>query len=128
MPLLINVFAQLAKSNSDLKLVIVAANECKRTSFQNLAGNMGIANRTVVLGKIPFDDLLLVYGLADLFAFPSDQEGYGLPPLEAMACGVPTVAMNCSSIPEVVRDGAMLLEDLAVDTWTSAMRCLIWKQ
>jgi glycosyltransferase involved in cell wall biosynthesis len=55
-------------------------------------------------------DLMLLYNAASLFVFPSLYEGFGLPPLEAMACGVPVVAANNSSIPEIVGDAAMLTE------------------
>jgi glycosyltransferase involved in cell wall biosynthesis len=55
-------------------------------------------------------DLVLLYNAASLFAFPSLDEGFGLPPLEAMACGTPVVAANNSSIPEVVGDSALLVD------------------
>jgi glycosyltransferase involved in cell wall biosynthesis len=56
------------------------------------------------------EDLLLWYHAATVFAFPSLAEGFGFPPLEAMACGTPVVTSNCSSLPEVVGNAALLAD------------------
>jgi glycosyltransferase involved in cell wall biosynthesis len=61
------------------------------------------------LGFVPFDTLRVFYEAASAFVFPSLYEGFGLPPLEAMACGTPVVASNVSSLPEVVGDAAVLV-------------------
>jgi glycosyltransferase involved in cell wall biosynthesis len=59
------------------------------------------------LGFVPFDTLRCFYESAAAFVFPSRYEGFGLPPLEAMACGTPVVTSNSSSLPEVVGDAAV---------------------
>jgi glycosyltransferase involved in cell wall biosynthesis len=61
------------------------------------------------LGFVPFDALRIFFESAALFVFPSLYEGFGLPPLEAMATGTPVVASNVSSLPEVVGDAALLV-------------------
>jgi glycosyltransferase involved in cell wall biosynthesis len=61
------------------------------------------------LGRVSDLDLMLLYSLADVFVFPSFYEGFGVPPLEAMACGVPVIVSNISSLPEVVGDAALLV-------------------
>jgi glycosyltransferase involved in cell wall biosynthesis len=61
------------------------------------------------LGFVPFDALRCFYELAEAFVFPSRYEGFGLPPLEAMACGTPVVTSSVSSLPEVVGDAAVLV-------------------
>jgi len=61
------------------------------------------------LGFVPFDTLRCFYEMALAFVFPSRYEGFGLPPLEAMACGTPVVTSNVSSLPEVVGDAAVLV-------------------
>jgi alpha-1,3-rhamnosyl/mannosyltransferase len=67
----------------------------------------GLGDRIVRAGFVRDEDLPALYSLAEVFVFPSLVEGYGLPPLEAMACGTPVVASNASSIPEVVGDAAL---------------------
>ena len=67
-------------------------------------------------------DLVQFYNLADLFVFPSLYEGFGLPPLEAMACGTPVVCSNASSLPEVVGDAALTVDPYDVEALAEAMR------
>ena len=61
------------------------------------------------LGFVPFETLRCFYQSATAFVFPSRYEGFGLPPLEAMACGTPVVTSNASSLPEIVGDAAILV-------------------
>jgi glycosyltransferase involved in cell wall biosynthesis len=73
---------------------------------------------------IPFiesEDLSALYTLASAFLFPSRYEGFGLPPLEAMACGTAVLAADCSSLPEVLGDGANLLNPDDEASWSQAM-------
>ena len=56
------------------------------------------------LGVVRDEDLPMLYNCADLFVYPSLYEGFGLPPLEAMACGIPVITSNTSSLPEVIGD------------------------
>ena len=58
---------------------------------------------------MPEEDKALLYNAAALFVFPSRYEGFGLPPLEAMACGTPVIAARAASLPEVVGDGGLLI-------------------
>ena len=62
------------------------------------------------LGRVSDLDLMLLYSLADVFVFPSFYEGFGVPPMEAMACGAPVITSNSSSLPEVVGDAALLVD------------------
>ncbi|HEV2581857.1 MAG TPA: glycosyltransferase family 1 protein [Ktedonobacteraceae bacterium] len=62
------------------------------------------------LGRVSDLDLMLLYSLADVFVFPSFYEGFGVPPIEAMACGAPVITSNVSSLPEVVGDAALLVD------------------
>jgi glycosyltransferase involved in cell wall biosynthesis len=64
----------------------------------------------IFTGYVPETDLPALYSGADLFVFPSLYEGFGLPPLEAMACGTPVVCSNSSSLPEVVGDAAVTFD------------------
>ncbi len=70
---------------------------------------------------VPYADGVLFYQLCRVFAFPSRYEGFGLPPLEAMACGAPVVCSSTSSLPEVVGDAAVMLPPDDVDGWAAAL-------
>ncbi|NLJ25266.1 MAG: glycosyltransferase family 4 protein [Firmicutes bacterium] len=73
-----------------------------------LAQNLGLEGRVSFPGFVPIESMPCLYNGAELFVYPSLYEGFGLPPLEAMACGVPVVAACSSSIPEVVGAGGLL--------------------
>ncbi|WP_406657589.1 glycosyltransferase family 1 protein [Methanolobus sp. ZRKC2] len=73
------------------------------------------------LGFIKDEDMPALYNLAGIFAYPSLYEGFGLPLLEAMACGCPVVSSNCSSLPEVVGDAAVMVDPYDIDTLAKAI-------
>ena len=75
----------------------------------------GIRQDVRFFGFVPERTLAALYRLADAFAFPSLYEGFGLPPLEAMACGTPVVTSMISSLPEVVGDAALLVDPYSVE-------------
>ena len=75
----------------------------------------------VFLGPVPNDDLPALYAGAMLFVFPSLYEGFGLPSLEAMACGTPVVCSNTFSLPEVVREAAIMVDPLDAEGLAAAM-------
>ena len=76
----------------------------------------------ILFHSMPDDDLPLIYGLADAFVFPSLSEGFGLPPLEAMACGTPVITSNISSLPEVVGDAGIMVDPYNVEELAEAIR------
>jgi glycosyltransferase involved in cell wall biosynthesis len=69
-----------------------------------------LGEHIIFTGHVDEDDLLALYQSADVFAYPSLYEGFGLPLLEAMACGVPVVCSNRASLPEVAGDAALLVD------------------
>jgi glycosyltransferase involved in cell wall biosynthesis len=73
-------------------------------------------------GFVPDQTLAALYRLATAFAFPSLYEGFGLPPLEAMACGTPVVTSRLSSLPEVVGDAAVLVDPYSVEDIADGLR------
>jgi glycosyltransferase involved in cell wall biosynthesis len=78
-----------------------------------------------LLGYLPREDLATIISGAANLVYPSIYEGFGLPPLEAMACGVPVIASNVSSIPEVVGDTGILLDPHDINAFTEAMNLMI---
>ena len=76
---------------------------------QRLVEELKLEKKVRFLGRVSDLELVTLYSLADVFAFPSFVEGFGVPPLEAMACGAPIITSNTSSLPEVVGDAALLI-------------------
>ncbi len=83
--------------------------------------DLQLENRVSILPSMRAAVLKVLYKTAEVFVFPSRREGFGLPPLEAMACGTPTIAMNLTSIPEIVQDGALLIDGAGAQTWADAI-------
>ena len=75
-----------------------------------------IGDSVFYLGKVDKQILVYVYNAADIFLFPSLYEGFGIPVLEAMACGTPVITSNCSSLPEVAGNAAVLVEPMDIQT------------
>lgn len=101
---LLNGFAQM-KGKEDCRLVLVGKAFAGRTNATK-ESDLGIADLTIHAGMVSQDDLVNLYNLADLFVLPSLYEGFGLPVLEAFACGTPVACSNTSSLPEVGGDVA----------------------
>jgi glycosyltransferase involved in cell wall biosynthesis len=79
----------------------------------------------VFTGCLPDEDLLLFYHAADCLVYPSFYEGFGLPVLEAMACGCPVITSNVSSLPEVAGEAALLIDPYRFETITAALVSLL---
>jgi glycosyltransferase involved in cell wall biosynthesis len=77
--------------------------------------------RAHFVGRVSSEDLLYLYNAAEFLAHPAFYEGFGLPPLEAMACGLPVIVSNVSSLPEVVGDAGLLIDPHDIDELTVAM-------
>jgi glycosyltransferase involved in cell wall biosynthesis len=91
----------------DLRLVIIGENISRYPAVRHAVIKSRVENVVRILGFVPFETLRCFYQAAAVFVFPSRYEGFGLPPLEAMACGTPVVTSNVSSLPEVVGDAAI---------------------
>lgn len=93
----------------DLKLIIIGDDLSGNPDLRRTVVRSGVQNDVRFLGFIPIEVLRIFYDLAKIFVFPSLYEGFGLPPLEAMAHGTPVVTSNVSSLPEVVGNAAVLV-------------------
>lgn len=101
----------LLKENlkSDIKLVIAGSPGWLYKDVFRAAKESKFEKDIIFMGFIEKKDKPSLYNLASLFVYPSYFEGFGFPPLEAMACGVPTIVSNCTSLPEVAGQGALLV-------------------
>src|SRR3974390_2012489 len=93
----------------DLKLIIIGDDLSGNPDLRRTVIRSGVQNDVRFLGFIPIEVLRIFYDLAKIFVFPSLYEGFGLPPLEAMAHGTPVVTSNATSLPEVVGNAAVLV-------------------
>ena len=91
-------------NDKGIPLVIVGEKDWKMFDLDQLINKVGLKDRIIFTGPIYNDDLACVYALAKIFCFPSYAESFGLPPLEAMAAGVPVVVSSNTSLPEVCGD------------------------
>lgn len=107
---------------SDLKLVIAGAKGWLYKDIFKEVENSKYKEDIIFTGFIEDKDKPHLYNLANLFVYPSFFEGFGFPPLEAMACGVPTIVSNASSLPEIVGDGAVMIDPYNVDELAFAIR------
>ncbi len=118
---LVRAFAQVARQLPDLQLVIAGGKGWMYEAVTAEVARLNLAQRVRFIGFVDDAGLPDLYRAARVFAFPSLYEGFGLPPLEAMACGVPVVASNASSLPEVVGDAGLLVDPLDVDGLAQAL-------
>ncbi len=108
---LIEAFDRVRKRGlGHLKLIIIGDEISKYTSLRRAVHRHQLHNYVRFLGYLPEETLAVMYRLAGVFVFPSLYEGFGLPPLEAMASGTPVVTSNVSSLPEVAGDAAVLVD------------------
>jgi glycosyltransferase involved in cell wall biosynthesis len=86
---------------------------------------LNLGNKVRFIGEVPGGRLVRLYQGARIFALPSVYEGFGLPALEAMACGVPVIASTGGSLPEVVGTAGILIDPHDVDGWANALERLL---
>jgi glycosyltransferase involved in cell wall biosynthesis len=105
-----------------LKLVLIGDAISKYAALRRAVHRYNLHKYVRFLGFLPDQTLAIVYRLAAVFVFPSLYEGFGLPPLEAMASGTPVVTSNVSSLPEVTGDAALLVDPMRAESIADAMR------
>jgi glycosyltransferase involved in cell wall biosynthesis len=127
LPTLLDAYAALRAHHPSLGLVIAGGKGWLYQSFFERLRSLGLETQTRVTltGYVPDDDLPALINCAEVFAFPSLLEGFGLPPLEAMACGIPVVCSNASSLPEVVNEAGLLVAPDDVRGWVEALNRIL---
>jgi glycosyltransferase involved in cell wall biosynthesis len=124
---LIQAFARLVRAYPQLKhkLVLVGKETWFADRVHQAARESGVEDRIQFFGFVPDEDLLQLYNACDLLVFPSFYEGFGLPALEAMACGRAVVCSNTTSLPEVVDGAAIVFDPYDVDEMVRAIADLL---
>ncbi len=115
----------LQKTKSDYQLVLLGPKEPLRQSFLKEIAKYQLESKVIVPGYISDTELAVFYKNAALFVFPSLYEGFGLPPLEAMAMDIPVISSNLSSLPETVGDAAFQINPYNTEEMADAMEKIL---
>lgn len=119
---LVKGFAKLKASQEfEHKLVVVGKYGWKERRLLSLVEELELTQDILFVGYVPQEDLPALYLAADVFVYPSVYEGFGLPPLEAMACGTPVITGNRSSLPEVVGEAGIMVDPYDPEAFALAM-------
>lgn len=121
----LQAFARLREKGIAEKMVVVGPQKWKYAHIMQALTDLKIEEDVLFTGYINEADLPIIYSAADVFVFPSLYEGFGLPPLEAMACGAPVLTSNVSSLPEVVGDAAVKVDPYDVEAITDGLTRLL---
>jgi glycosyltransferase involved in cell wall biosynthesis len=123
---LIKAFYQAQKKkNGPAMLAIAGGKGWLYEETMRVVDELKLHKKVRFLGRVSDLELVTLYSMADLFAFPSFFEGFGIPPLEAMACGTPVITSNLSSLPEFASDAALLVNPHNTDEIAQAITCLL---
>lgn len=118
---LIKAFSQISNQDKKLKLVLVGGKGWKSESIYALSKKLGMEESIKFLGRVGDKDLVGLYNGAICLTYPSLFEGFGLPILEAFACGCPVITSNISSMPEVAGNAAKLVDPYNIEAISKAM-------
>ncbi|MHB8217440.1 MAG: glycosyltransferase family 4 protein [Candidatus Sulfotelmatobacter sp.] len=118
---LVEAFARLSAKGIAEKLVIVGRQDWRADKVSARVVELGLSDKVIFTGYADWADLPVFYNAAELFVFPSICEGFGIPVIEAMACGVPVVTSYGSSLEEVAGGAAILADPYSVDSIANAM-------
>ena len=122
---LIEGFNSARKNMEGYKLIIVGKRGWQDQTIFNKVTALKLENEVVFLGYVPDEDLPALYNLAQAFVYPSLYEGFGLPVLEAMACGTPVITSNLSSLPEVAGEAGILIDPMNIEAIAEALQKVI---
>lgn len=123
---IVEAFNYLAAKHPDLHLVLAGPKEHYYETLVKRVDELHLTDRVIFTGKIsPEDQPHILYCGAEVFVMPTLYEGFGLPPAEAMACGVPVVSSNTTSVPEVVKDAGLLVDPLDVQAVADAIENIL---
>ncbi len=123
---LLLAFAKLSKKMPDVgPLVIVGQKDFGYQRLYVVINELGLSDKVIFLENVADDVLPHIYKAARLFVYPSFAEGFGIPPLEAMACGIPVITSNTTSIPEIVSEAGTLVDPYDTNMLAEAMHTVL---
>lgn len=111
----------LKHTGNDMHLVMLDYDQYELEQLLDEIGDTALINRIILTGYVVNTDLPAIYSQSEVFLYPSLRESFGIPMLEAMACGVPVITSNTSSMPEVAGDAALLIDPYKPEEITAAM-------
>lgn len=110
LPLLIQALARVREQGYPARLRVIGTDDPRYPEARHLSTELGVEDVVTWSGHVPDEALVQAYQQADVFVMPSNYEGFGLPVLEAMACGTPVICSNRGALPEVAGDAALLID------------------
>jgi glycosyltransferase involved in cell wall biosynthesis/ubiquinone/menaquinone biosynthesis C-methylase UbiE len=123
---LIEAYATYVQHHAGREILVFAgAKGWLNEDIIQLVSTLGLEERVKFLGYVQESDLRVLYSAAKLFVYPSLYEGFGLPPIEAMACGAPVITSNTSALPEVVGDAAIMIDPHNPEELCRAMQMVL---
>lgn len=122
---IIKAFKIISEKNKDINLVLAGKKGWMYDEIFQLVKGLHLEDRVIFTGYVPEEDAPVLYSCAVIFVFPSLYEGFGIPPLEAMACGTPVIVSNVASLPEVVGDAGILVNPYDIENIAHEMDTLI---
>ena len=134
LPRAIKAFARVCQERqTSLQLVVAGARGWKTSAIYRTIQSLGMGDKVISLGYVDERDMPDAYNAAIALLFPSVYEGFGIPIVEAMACGIPVITSNVSSMPEVAGDAAILVDPLDVKSIAVGLKRLVddrnlWQQ
>ncbi len=123
---LLNAYKMIVSGDGEIpQLVIVGGHGWLKVDINKIVDSLGLSKKVLFTGYVSDNDLPALYRNAKIFVYPSLYEGFGLPPLEAMACGIPVISSDTSSIPEVVGDAGLLVDPYRTDEIARAINIVL---
>lgn len=121
---LLRAFYKLIKDSNINNIRLIKIGKINETT-KKIIESLNLQSYIKVIDFVPEKDLVKIYNVAEVFVFPSTQEGFGFPILEAMACGTPVVTSNVASIPEIVGDAGIMLDPVDINGFAEAIRIIL---
>jgi len=122
---LVDAFARLSSRGIDEQLVVVGGHDWLAERVKHRVAELNLTDKVRFTGYVDLSDLPLFYNAAELFVFPSISEGFGIPVLEALACGVPVVTSYGSSLEEISGGAAVLADPFSIDSIAGAISTVL---